>query len=59
MAFKDTMKKFGILVPRSEICLSVEEAQKVAEKLNYPVVVRPAYTHWAAQADGLPTMMKT
>ena len=43
-AFKDTMKKLGIPVPRSEICLSVEEAQKVAEKLNYPVVVRPAYT---------------
>ena len=43
-AFKDTMKKLGIPVPRSEVCLSVEEAQKVAEKLNYPVVVRPAYT---------------
>ncbi|MDD5519099.1 MAG: carbamoyl-phosphate synthase large subunit, partial [Candidatus Omnitrophica bacterium] len=43
-AFKDTMKKLGIPVPRSEVCLSVEEAQKVAEKLNFPVVVRPAYT---------------
>jgi len=43
-AFKDTMKKLGIPVPLSEVCLSVEEAQKVAEKLNFPVVVRPAYT---------------
>jgi len=43
-AFKDTMKKLGIPVPRSEICLSVEEALKVAKKLDYPVVVRPAYT---------------
>jgi carbamoyl-phosphate synthase large subunit len=43
-AFKDTMKKLGIPVPRSEVCLSVEEARKIAEKLNYPVVVRPAYT---------------
>jgi carbamoyl-phosphate synthase large subunit len=43
-AFKDTMKKLGIAVPRSEICHSEEEALKVAQKLGYPVVVRPAYT---------------
>lgn len=43
-AFKDTMKKLGIPVPRSEICVSVEEALKVAVNLGYPVVVRPAYT---------------
>jgi len=43
-AFKDTMKKLGIETPRSEICLTVEEAEKVAGKLGYPVVVRPAYT---------------
>jgi carbamoyl-phosphate synthase large subunit len=43
-AFKDTMRKLGIDVPRSEICVSVEEAEKVAAKLGYPVVIRPAYT---------------
>lgn len=43
-AFKDTMKKLGIPVPRSEICHSVEEALKVAQGLGYPVVIRPAYT---------------
>jgi carbamoyl-phosphate synthase large subunit len=43
-AFKDTMKKLGIPVPRSEICHSVEETLQVAQKLGYPVVVRPAYT---------------
>jgi len=43
-AFKDTMKKLGIPVPRSKICLTEEEALKVAQELNYPVVVRPAYT---------------
>ncbi len=43
-AFKDTMKKLGIPVPCSEICHSVEEAEKVAAQLNYPVVIRPAYT---------------
>jgi carbamoyl-phosphate synthase large subunit len=43
-AFKATMKKLGIPVPRSEICLTEEEALKVARELGYPVVVRPAYT---------------
>ncbi|MBU2102632.1 MAG: carbamoyl-phosphate synthase large subunit, partial [Candidatus Omnitrophica bacterium] len=44
LAFKDTMEKLGIVTPQSKICLSVEEAELVAEKLKYPVVVRPAYT---------------
>ncbi|MDD5611280.1 MAG: carbamoyl-phosphate synthase large subunit, partial [Candidatus Omnitrophica bacterium] len=43
-AFKDTMKKLDIPVPRSQICLSIEEAVKVAQELGFPVVIRPAYT---------------
>jgi carbamoyl-phosphate synthase large subunit len=43
-AFKDTMRRLGIDMPRSEIAYSVEEAEKVAEKLGYPVIIRPAYT---------------
>ena len=44
VAFKKTMSKLGIEVLESEICHSVEEAEKIAEKLGYPVVLRPAYT---------------
>jgi carbamoyl-phosphate synthase large subunit len=43
-AFKDTMKKLGIPVPRSQTCNTLEEAQKAAQELGYPVVIRPAYT---------------
>ncbi len=43
-AFKDTMQRLGIDMPRSEIAYSVEEAEKIAEKLGYPVIIRPAYT---------------
>ncbi len=43
-AFKDTMNRLGIEMPQSEIAYSVEEAEKIAQKLGYPVVVRPAYT---------------
>ncbi|MBL7072403.1 MAG: carbamoyl-phosphate synthase large subunit [Candidatus Omnitrophica bacterium] len=42
--FKETMKKLGVEVAKSEPCQSVEEAEKIAEKLKYPVVLRPAYT---------------
>jgi len=44
IAFKETMKKLGIEVPHSEAVYNIEEAEKVAAKLGYPVVVRPAYT---------------
>lgn len=44
IAFKETMKTLGIPVPESEPCYSVEEAEKIAMKLKYPVVLRPAYT---------------
>ena len=42
--FKHTMQKLGIEMPRSEVAYSVEEALAIAEKLHYPVVLRPAYT---------------
>jgi carbamoyl-phosphate synthase large subunit len=44
LAFKRTMADLGIDLPLSEICYSVEEAEAVAAKLGYPVVIRPAYT---------------
>ncbi len=42
--FKKTMKNLGVPVPHSEPSYSVEEAEKIAETLGYPVVLRPAYT---------------
>ncbi|MFC1861287.1 carbamoyl-phosphate synthase large subunit [Chloroflexota bacterium] len=44
IAFKQTMNRLGIDMPQSEAVYSVEDAEKVAAKLGYPVVVRPAYT---------------
>jgi carbamoyl-phosphate synthase large subunit len=44
IAFKETMTSLGIKVPESEAVYNVEDAEKVASKLGYPVVVRPAYT---------------
>lgn len=42
--FKETMKNLGIDTPRSGICHTVEGAEKIAEEIGYPLVVRPAYT---------------
>ena len=42
--FKHTMDQLGIEMARSEVAYSVDEALAIAEKLGYPVVLRPAYT---------------
>ena len=42
--FKKTMDKLGIEMARSEVAYTVEEALAIADKLGYPVVLRPAYT---------------
>ncbi len=44
LVFKETMKKLDIPLPKSEISNSVKEAESIAQKLGYPVVLRPAYT---------------
>ncbi len=43
-AFKDTMARLGIETPRSDVVTSLEDAERAAVALGYPVVVRPAYT---------------
>ncbi len=43
-AFKETMNRLGIEMPRSTAVNSVNDAKNIAEELGYPVVIRPAYT---------------
>ncbi|MFH1368519.1 MAG: carbamoyl-phosphate synthase large subunit [Elusimicrobiota bacterium] len=42
--FKETMAKLGIPVPKSSPSHTIEEAEKIAEDIGYPVILRPAYT---------------
>ena len=42
--FKKTMNELGVEMARSEVAYSVDEALAIADKLGYPVVLRPAYT---------------
>ena len=42
--FKETMEKIGEPVAPSEVVENVEDGIRFAEKIGYPVVLRPAYT---------------
>ncbi|MFC1847597.1 carbamoyl-phosphate synthase large subunit [Chloroflexota bacterium] len=42
--FKKTMAQLGIDMPKSETVYNIDDAEKIASELGYPVVVRPAYT---------------
>jgi len=44
LIFKETMNRLGIDMPASRIVNAVEDAERVAEELGFPVVIRPAYT---------------
>ncbi len=44
IAFKETMERLGIDMPKSEPAYTVEESERIADELGYPVVIRPAYT---------------
>jgi carbamoyl-phosphate synthase large subunit len=43
-AFKDTMDRLGIEMPKSAVAESLEEAEAIVGELGFPVVIRPAYT---------------
>jgi carbamoyl-phosphate synthase large subunit len=55
IAFKETMKRLGIDLPKSAPAYSVEEAEKIASELGYPVVIRPAYC--LGGTGGLPAVV--
>jgi len=41
--FKTLVEELGILQPRNGIARSAEEARTIAEKIGFPVVIRPSY----------------
>lgn len=53
------MNEIGIEMARSEVSYSVDEALAIADKLGYPVVLRPAYTMGGAGGLVLYTIRKS
>mgnify|MGYP000214120621 FL=1 len=44
LEFKDTMEKIGEPVAASLVVENIEDGVAFADKIGYPVVLRPAYT---------------
>lgn len=42
--FKKAMQKIGLELPRSDRAYNMEEALSVAERLGFPLVIRPSFT---------------
>jgi len=42
--FKQAMERIGLDLPKSACAHSIEDAVKIAEKIGYPVIVRPSFT---------------
>ncbi len=44
LLFKDVCRKIGLEVPASAVVTNIPEAVDLADKLGYPVVIRPSFT---------------
>ncbi|MBK8025614.1 MAG: carbamoyl-phosphate synthase large subunit [Chloroflexi bacterium] len=42
--FKDAMLEIGLQCPESEVVGTIEHALRVAERIDYPVLIRPSFT---------------
>jgi carbamoyl-phosphate synthase large subunit len=42
--FKETMVRIGVEVPRSGYATTVDEAEKIAREIGFPLVIRPSFT---------------
>ncbi len=44
LLFKDAMRKIGLTLPQSQLCNSVEKGLAFANRIGYPVILRPSFT---------------
>ena len=42
--FRASMERIGLRIPKSEIVRSMEEAREAAQRVGYPLIVRPSFT---------------
>ena len=47
--FRAMMDKLGIPMPEAGMAVDVDEALAIAEKIGYPVMVRPSYVIWSGE----------
>ncbi|AEE14363.1 carbamoyl-phosphate synthase, large subunit [Thermodesulfobium narugense DSM 14796] len=44
LLFRETMKEIGVDLPKSGIAHSLNEAEKIAFELGFPLIIRPSFT---------------
>jgi carbamoyl-phosphate synthase large subunit len=44
LLFKRAMDEIGLLMPLARFCHNMEEAQKAAEEIDFPIIIRPSFT---------------
>src|SRR5579883_2191859 len=44
LLFKDAMKKIGLEVTQSQLVRSVEDGLEFAQRIGYPIILRPSFT---------------
>ncbi|MBI3423807.1 MAG: carbamoyl-phosphate synthase large subunit [Acidobacteria bacterium] len=42
--FKQAMDEIGLVMPKARFCHNLEEAQAAAEEIDFPIILRPAFT---------------
>jgi len=42
--FRKAMKKIGLRIPRSGIATDMDKARAIADKIGFPIIIRPAFT---------------
>src|SRR5277367_2515959 len=44
LLFKDAMRKIGLDMPQSQLCRNVESGIAFANRIGYPIILRPSFT---------------
>ena len=42
--FKEAMTKIGLDMPKSDLAYNIKQAKEIAEKIGFPLVIRPSFT---------------
>ncbi len=42
--FRDAMSHIGLRVPKNGIARNLDQAKEIAEKIGYPIIIRPSFT---------------
>ena len=44
LLFKQAMDEIGLQMPKARFCHTLEEAQRAAQEIDFPIIIRPSFT---------------